>query len=531
MSRSANPSRPHRSVRCHSVRDVVSISSCRSRRSPSGAAFGRRLALGLALLMAQTLGLASLAPVTAQDGGSIRWEPYETMGADERPITGQLGRLTVPENRGEPDGPTLELAFVRFPSTNPDPGPPIFVLEGGPGGPGVTGCVGPATGRRVRLIDVADVIGLDQRGTGLSVPNLSEAPDFASPLPADRVVGREEVLAAHRDAVGRCRAYWEEQGVDLTAYNSVESADDVDAVRRALGYEQITLWGASYGTHLGLSYLRRHPEHVARAVLMRIEGPDHTFKFPSTTQRFLEGFAERVAADPTYGERLPDVVDTVERLLEKLERRGRTVPLEQEGAPDEITVGPFDLQFLLANALGLAFQEMALPAKLDAMARGDFGPLAEEAWYVRSGGVGSAMSLMMDCASGATPERLDRIAREARDSANLLGDAVNVPYNANCDTCEDGDLGDDYRQTFDCDVPVMFVSGDWDARTPPENADEVAARFSRGVQILVRGAGHESLEVMSPQFQGLLQDFLRGEDVEPTSVQMPTFPYEPPFAN
>jgi pimeloyl-ACP methyl ester carboxylesterase len=481
--------------------------------------------------MAQTLGLASLAPVTAQDGGSIRWEPYETMGADERPITGQLGRLTVPENRGEPDGPTLELAFVRFPSTNPDPGPPIFVLEGGPGGPGVTGCVGPATGRRVRLIDVADVIGLDQRGTGLSVPNLSEAPDFASPLPADRVVGREEVLAAHRDAVGRCRAYWEEQGVDLTAYNSVESADDVDAVRRALGYEQITLWGASYGTHLGLSYLRRHPEHVARAVLMRIEGPDHTFKFPSTTQRFLEGFAERVAADPTYGERLPDVVDTVERLLEKLERRGRTVPLEQEGAPDEITVGPFDLQFLLANALGLAFQEMALPAKLDAMARGDFGPLAEEAWYVRSGGVGSAMSLMMDCASGATPERLDRIAREARDSANLLGDAVNVPYNANCDTCEDGDLGDDYRQTFDCDVPVMFVSGDWDARTPPENADEVAARFSRGVQILVRGAGHESLEVMSPQFQGLLQDFLRGEDVEPTSVQMPTFPYEPPFAN
>ena len=102
---------------------------------------------------------------------------------------------------------------------------------------------------------------------GLSRPNLAE-PEFTYELPLDRAVTRDELAAAFAGAVGRAVEYWSEQGVDLASYNSAESADDVDDLRRALGFDELVPWGTSYSSHLGLAYLRRHPEHAARAVLM-----------------------------------------------------------------------------------------------------------------------------------------------------------------------------------------------------------------------------------------------------------------------
>ena len=98
------------------------------------------------------------------------------MGSDERTFAGELARVRVPERRDVEDSASIELAFVRFPCTGEAVAPPIVFLAGGPGGSGLQGCIGPATGRRSRLIDLAGVIGLEQRGTGLSRPNLSDGP-------------------------------------------------------------------------------------------------------------------------------------------------------------------------------------------------------------------------------------------------------------------------------------------------------------------------------------------------------------------
>ena len=54
------------------------------------------------------------------------------------------------------------------------------------------------------------------------------------------------------------------EGVDLAAYNSDENADDIDALRQALGYDKIIYYGESYGTLLGQYLLRRHPDILAR---------------------------------------------------------------------------------------------------------------------------------------------------------------------------------------------------------------------------------------------------------------------------
>jgi pimeloyl-ACP methyl ester carboxylesterase len=472
--------------------------------------------------------LAPLLPAAAQEPPEVRWEPYTGKAADGSALEGRIGRIRVPENRSVEDGETIELAFVVYESESPDPGPPIYFLVGGPGGPGIEMTAEMATHADIYLLDHGDVVGIDQRGTGLCVPNLGEGPEFTYELPLDRPVTREELAAAYGDASARCYEYWTEQGVDLSAYNSAESADDVDAVRAALGHEQIIPWGTSYGSHLGLAYLRRHPERVDRAVLMKVEGPDHTFKLPSLVQLRLEHLSELVAADPGLGEQLPDFAGTVAGLIAQLEAEPVTITTSRFGEELSVTLGPLDLQIVVSTALGSAQNAAGLPAAVHLMTQGEFGHMLGFVMRNRRGDVGSAMPMMMDCASWASPERLARIERERADPANVLGDAILAPYYpATCEACGSPDLGDEFRAPLKCDVPVLFVSGDLDARTPPENVEEIRAGFSDHAHVLVVNTGHDARELMSEEYCELVNEFLMGERVESATIELPPLEFRP----
>lgn len=473
---------------------------------------------GCALLL---LGFALPAQVPAPTptAPAIRWQEHTAKGADGQPLRGELGRLFVPLQSGSPA--RAELAFVRYRATQERAGPPIFYLVGGPGPSGIEHCVKVATGRFVRLLEYGDVVGIDQRGTGLSEPDLGAAPPFACDLPLDQPVQRKHVITAFAKATQRCAEHWRTAGVDLSAFDTERSADDLDAIRRALGQEQIVLWGESYGTHLGLAYLRRYPQHVARAVLIRTEGPDHTLKLPSTTQLHLERMHALVAADPTGHALVPDLLAAVAALQKQLATTPGRCVHTVDGTAHEMVVGTLDFEVWLANTLGLAFEFRDLPAALAAMRDGDFTALAETAWWLRRGPIDSAMPVWMDCRSGASAARRARLAGERRDPRYLLGDAVNLPYPDLCDACGIQALPDAFRAPFRCPVPVLFVSGGLDARTPPENVDELRAGFPSGVHVIADHAGHESLEVMVPAYRELLAAFLHGEEVADTTLALP----------
>lgn len=473
------------------------------------------------LLACLSLVLAWLSPAAAQQPTkpTVRWQPHETTGADGQLLRGELGRIDVPLQTGGET--TAEITFVRYRSTNERPGPPIFYLVGGPGPSGIEHCVKVASGRFVRLLEHGDVIGIDQRGTGRSRPNLTHEPPFACDLPLDRAVTREEVIAAFAAATRRCAEHWRAAGVELAAFDTERSADDVDAVRRALGAEQIVLWGESYGTHLGLTYLRKHGTHVARAVLVRTEGPDHTVKLPSTTQRHLERMHELVAADPTGHALVPDLLAAVTALRQQLAASPGRCVHTVDGVAHTLVVGVLDFDVWLANTLGLAFEFRDLPAAMAAMREGDWQALGPTAWWLRRGPIDSAMPVWMDCRSGASVARRTRIARERADRRNVLGDAINLPFPDLCDACGIEALPASYREPFRCSVPVLFVSGGLDARTPPENVAELRADFEHGVHVVADHAGHESLEVMVPTYRELLAAFLRGATVADATISLP----------
>src|SRR6185295_9354711 len=144
------------------------------------------------------------------------------------------GSLFVPERRSDPQSNLIELAFVRFKSTSTTPGPPIVYLAGGPGGSGI----GAARGSRFPLFmamrEVGDVIAFDQRGTGFSKPNLTCLQNID--LPLDVPPSADSVMKVMRARSEQCAFYWKNvQRVDLAGYNTNESADDLDDLRKALG--------------------------------------------------------------------------------------------------------------------------------------------------------------------------------------------------------------------------------------------------------------------------------------------------------
>ncbi len=435
---------------------------------------------------------------------SFEATPFETQ--DGRTVEAEVGTFTVVENRRERKERTIELAMVRFKSTNPKPGFPIVYLAGGPGGSGT----GTARGSRFDLFlsmrQVADVIAFDQRGTGSShtLPKCSRAWDS----PMDKPVTRAEMEASFREVTRFCAQEWRTNGVDLDAYNSEESADDLEDLRRALGVEKLNLWSISYGSHLAMAALRRHPDSFHRVILAGPEGPDHTVKLPSDSQRLLEEINARIRQKEDLRELFPDFLGDVARVLERLEKQPAKIPLP-EGK--EMVIGKFDVQMLAAGALGSPEYQAFLPLAFQAMAAGNFGPVAEYLVANRRGEV-RAMGAAMDAASGISKEREKRVRKEAR--ATLLSDAINFPWEAMREGIGVRDLGTTFRGPLITEVPTLFITGSLDGRTPVGNALDLLPGFRNGIHLEIEGAGHsDPLFLSHPKIEKTLVAFLQGKPV------------------
>jgi pimeloyl-ACP methyl ester carboxylesterase len=452
--------------------------------------------------------------------GVLKLKPYTFENNKGEKVESEFGTLLVPENRSNPQSNLIELAFVRFKSTAKTPGPPIVYLAGGPGGSGI----GTATGSRFPLFmalrEIADVIAFDQRGTGHSKPNLGCVERMAIPLdvaPSPELVMKELLVNARG-----CAFYWGGlQRVDLAAYNTNESADDLDDLRKALGARQIRLWTISYGTHLAFAAMRRHPKSINRAILAGTEGPDHTYKLPSNIQKHLEDLSALIKADPEIGKDIPDFLGLMKSVFDQLDAQPQAVEITDTRTRQKVKVivNKFVMQYIVASNIGTEVTAR-FPALFYRASKGDFTNPAQ-VWLNESRrGIGSAMSYMMDCASGQTVARRARIENEAKGT--LLGDIFNLPFPDVCLEWKAPDLGDTFRSPLRSDVPVLFISGTLDARTPVSNAEEYRTGFANSTHMIIEGAVHsDPLFLSSPKIKEGMMEFLRGQPVTVTKISAP----------
>ncbi|HEX9755485.1 MAG TPA: alpha/beta fold hydrolase [Gemmatimonadales bacterium] len=464
------------------------------------------------LLAAPAPALAPCASAdTSQQPAAITWEPY-TLRAGDKTFEFPLGRLDVPENHAGSGGPTIKLAFVKLSATTATPGPPIIYLAGGPGGSGIAGAGIPYLWDLfTALRAVGDVLLLDQRGTGRTQPSL--ACPRAGPAPLDLFESEAKFQSSFAEVMEACARQLRDRGVRPEHYTTPASADDIEQLRRALGVDKVSLLGFSYGTHLGLSAIRRHGDGIHRAVLAGVEGPEHNEKLPSVWDLQLERLAWYTRNDPTIGRLAPDLVATWREILERVDREPIRLPAYPDSGANGpmLVIGRYGLQYLLMRDLGDTNDWPILPGLIVRTSQGNLqllGSFARRRWS-QAGGL-SLMGVAMDCASGASAERHAQVLREAARS--YFGNAMNPITGEVCRTTGAADLGEDYRARFWSPVPTLFVSGTLDAQTPPHQAEEVRWGFPNGRHLVVEHSGHEST-LDRPAVRELVVRFLSGEDV------------------
>jgi pimeloyl-ACP methyl ester carboxylesterase len=417
----------------------------------------------------------------------IEFTSAEPQSAGQQ-VQALAGTFKVREHRQQADSRMLTLHYVRFPSTNPNPGPPIIYLAGGPGGSGIATARDRRFGLFMALREVADVIALDQRGTGQS----NDLPDCDSDqyLPQDRPIDDQAYLSLQQQALEFCFAQWRQHGVNVQAYNTLESVSDLDDLRRHLGAEKISLWGISYGSHLALAAIRQMPEQLHQVIIASAEGLDQTIKYPARTDAYfkrLQTYLNSNRSEPV------DYLDLMRGVHQQLRQQPLLLEWQNEAAQTvRYYVQARDMQQLAAAMISDPGRAQQVLQLYHALSMGIHAPLQnivqrfmspEQAIRFRP------MSTAMDLASGISPSRRAVIAQQSQSA--VLGSYLNFSLHFTDQALKHQlDLGEAFRSTPVSDVPTLLISGTLDGRTYIESQLEATSGLSNRQLITVINGGH-----------------------------------------
>ncbi|MCB0038010.1 MAG: alpha/beta fold hydrolase, partial [Anaerolineales bacterium] len=331
----------------------------------------------------------------------------------------ECGIVTVPENRAEANGRQLDLAVTVLPAiSNAAASDPLFLLAGGPG-QGAIDTFGPFASIFREIRQTRDLVLVDQRGTGDSNPLICDSFD-ALPLDATE----EEGFAA----VAECRTVLE-QKADLAHYLTATAAQDLEAVRLALGYEQISLFGVSYGTRLALEYARQYPDSVRAMILDAVTGPEMVIfqDVGRDGQAALDYMFLRCIHDAACAEQFPDLQTEYETILERLSTPQMTTfahPFTGEKITLSVT-RPLVSQIIF-NLLYSPDTVSLLPLMIhQAYTENDYGTLVAQG-MMSSANIEIADGLLYTIACTEDAPILDEAAVEQTDFAVITTDFLEV---------------------------------------------------------------------------------------------------------
>lgn len=450
----------------------------------------------------------------------LKLEPYLFISNSQDTVQAERGTFKVLENRTKNSTDSIQLSFIRFKSTNPDPGSPIVYLAGGPGGSGS----GTAEGRRfelfMKLREVADVIAYDQRGTGMSV-RLPKCP-YTAEVPLEKPLDKEDYVGITISNIERCKEFWDSKNVDLDAYNTTENAKDLEVLRKVLKQDKISLWGISYGSHLAFEYLRLFEDHIDKMVLASLEGPDETLRLPTKSDAFLDQLCERAKDNYGHTPTYPDLKNKVLEVHERVKKEPLFVKVYDDDLEEEITVAitDFDLQLAIT---AIYFRDPRnsrhLPKLYTQMYEGDFSRIAENVADLKRyiSKPPEPMYFAMDMHSGASEHKLERIKKEMQTTT--LGVGINYLLPEWLERLDYFHLPDSFYKLKENNVKTLLLSGKMDGRTYLSSAIELAKSFKNGQHIIIDNAGH-NLYMESPVIGDAVVNFFKGEELNLEQINL-----------
>ena len=409
-----------------------------------------------------------LSPCTLPDGGGKAF----------------CGTYEVFENRETRSGRKIPLKIVVLPAKGRERAPdPVFFLEGGPGG-AATEDAAELAGDPVRAR--RDVVLIDVRGTGASNPLFCTLWGDGTRL--DHIFPLDAVTAC-RDAL--------KKRADLTQYTTPAAMDDVDEVRRFLGYGAVNLIGGSYGTFAAQIFLARHPEAVRTVVLSSVAKPGEPAPLyhARNAQQGLELLARDCAAQPACHAAFPHFREEVSTVLDRLAKQPVKVRVKhpKTGKPVTVELTRSAAADSLRFALYSSEASSRVPLRVHLAAQGDYRDLAQAAVQVRfrlQRGLALGDLFSVSCAEDLP--FIDPREIPAATRGTFYGDDRVREQLAVCAVWPHAPMPAGWGKLVHSEVPTLLFSGERDPVTPPADAALVAKGFPNGLLVLIPHGTHAS---------------------------------------
>lgn len=426
----------------------------------------------------------------------VEFSPCYVRGLKERVSCAQVD---LPENYADPSGQQVQIHLTHLPAKSGSPEKdPFVIFAGGPGQ--AAGDYGALV--RLAFKDIRakrDILLIDQRGTGRSFGIRCESEEMPYPL--------ERFTELAQD----CMAATSANTALITMENVVR---DTDEIRKRLGYEQLNLWGGSYGTRTVALYLKRYPERVRSIIVDGVLPPDVPLfaTVAANADRAMQMIVVDCESNTSCANIYPDLSGQLDNLLTQAEAGNLSYhgPDPVSGEPMELNIGRGLVVEALRSSFYAADQTTYIPLVIGEAAKGNLKPLIS----ALLGGTAVSDTMFL----GATFSILcgDEISRVEADEAKSLGESSFAGdtyyrfWSAGCRGWESAAAAPDAFEPIGGNVPALVLSGDLDPITPPSMGDHFVKGFPNGRHIVVPATGHNTGHIAC--MPGLMAEFLEDLD-------------------
>jgi len=399
----------------------------------------------------------------------------------------------------------IELRVAVVPALNLTPEPdPLVPIAGGPG----QGSIQFYTAYYWAFEDVRrnrDILLIDQRGTGESATMDCEFDDD--------ILEGEYSVEVTVEYTERCL---EQLPHDPHFFTTSVAVTDMEAVREALGYPALNLYGVSYGTRVAQHFARRYPDSTRTFVIDGVVPPQLSLgpEIATESQKAVDKILARCAEDDACNERFPGVTADFERVVAELRAAPVTidVPNPSTGRPENLEFGEGELAGAI-RLLAYHPNSIALmPLLIHEAGKGNYVPLGSQ-FMMTMIAMADAMALGMHNSVMCT-EDVPFYDKSSIDydglAASYMGTFQLEALEAICSVWPAGPIDDEFKVPLATDLPVLLLSGDSDPITPPRYADLAAVDLENATHLIGKHQGHGQISVgCTPQ---LIADFIDAAD-------------------
>ncbi len=441
-----------------------------------------------------TVLLIATQSLLAQQKAVPRFEPDKCAIELPQGERADCGYLVVRENRRSKSTRTIRLPIIILKSDNADKQPdPVLRTLGGPGGSSLR----MATGRRFSpWLKQRDMIVYEQRGTryaqpALECPEVDEANISSANLGLSRSIARKNEIAA----AGKCYKQLIGLGIDLSAYNSSESAADIEDLRRVMGIDKLNLYGVSYSARLMLEFVRDYPKSVRSLVIESTMPLEINYDETGVDNiaRSLDLFFARCKSDANCNADNPRLEAEFFALAKQWDKKPAEVKTKDAAGNEKVIKLDGDdlITWLVDYVLSSDGRAIiAAPAQIAEILGGKYDALADYAQSKISPAFYSwGMRYSVWCSEEMPFENRKTIIAQGAKYENLRGyEPQSLPDVCRVWKVKPRPLADNRPVTGN--VPTMILAGEFDAYTPPAWGRTTADRFTNSYYFDVPWVGH-----------------------------------------